>query len=179
MQTVDQVAPAPKGKHGLTLTLPSDCEFVLTRVFNAPRRLVFDAWTKPEHVKLWYGCHIMTLRTCEIDLRVGGAYRYVMRAPDGVDHTMQGSYREITPPARLVYTEGYVTEGFTSNEALVTVTFDERDGKTTLTSRVVHQSRQDRDGHLNAGVEKGAAETLDRLAEHLETMRTHGVAGRA
>jgi uncharacterized protein YndB with AHSA1/START domain len=154
----------------MTLTLPSDREIVLTRVFDAPRRLVFEAWTKPEHMKHWYGCRKVTLRVCEIGLRTGGAYRYVMRAPDGVDHTMQGVYREIVPPERLVYTEGYVTQGFASNEALVTVTFTERDGKTTFTSTSVYPSLEDRDGHLNSGMETGAAETLDRLAEHLATM---------
>jgi uncharacterized protein YndB with AHSA1/START domain len=154
----------------MTLTLPSDREFVLTRVFDAQRRLVFEAWTKPEHVKRWYGCEAFTLTVGEIDLRVGGAYRYTLRAPDGVDHTMQGVYREIASPGRLVYTEGYVTKGFTSNEALVTVTFTEHAGRTTLTSTVLHQSTADRDAHLKSGVERGAAETLDRLAEHLATM---------
>jgi uncharacterized protein YndB with AHSA1/START domain len=148
----------------MMLTLPSDREIVLTRVFNAPRRLLFEAWTNPEHVKQWYGCSIMTLPICEIDLRVGGAYRYVMRDPGGVNHTMQGVYREITPPARLVYTERYVTEGFTSNDALVTVLFAEHDGMTTLTSTILHQSKADRDGHIATGMEAGAAETLDRLA---------------
>jgi len=148
----------------MTLTLPSDHEIVLTRVFDVPRRLVFEAWTKPEHVKQWYGCSIMTLPICEIDLRVDGTYRYVMRSPDGVDHTMQGVYREITPPARLVYTERYVTTGFESPDALVTVTFTEKDGQTTLTSTILHQSKAHRDAHLGAGMETGAAETLDRLA---------------
>ena len=148
----------------MTLTLPSDREIVLTRVFNAPRRLLFEAWTNPEHVKQWYGCSIMTLPICEIDLRVGGAYRYVMRDPGGMNHTMQGVYREIAPPARLVYTERYVTEGFISNDALVTVLFAEHDGMTTLTSTILHQSKVDRDGHLATGMESGAAETLDRLA---------------
>jgi uncharacterized protein YndB with AHSA1/START domain len=155
---------------GMTLTLPSDQEIVLTRVFNAPRSLVFEAWTNPEHVKQWYGCSIMTLSICEIDLRVGGAYRYVMRAPDGVHHAMQGVYREITPPVRLVYTERYVTEGFTSNDALVTVLFAEHDGMTTLTSTSLYQSKTDRDGHLATGMEGGAAETLDRLAALLAQM---------
>lgn len=154
----------------MALTLLSDRELVLTRVFNAPRRLVFEAWTKPEHVKRWYGCKALTLAVCEIDLRVGGAYRYSMRAPGSVDHTMQGVYREIVPPQRLVYTEGYVTEGFASNEALVTVILAEHDGMTTLTSTVLYQSKEDRDGHLSSGMETGAAETLDRLAEHLATM---------
>ncbi len=153
-----------------SLTLPSEREIALTRVFNAPRRLVFEAWTKPEHVWRWYGCHIITLTVCEIDLRVGGNYCYVMRAPDGVNHGMEGTYREIVPPERLVYTERYVTQHFESNEALVTVTFTERHGKTTLSSLSLYRSREDRDGHLNAGMEAGAAETLERLAEHLATM---------
>ena len=154
----------------MTLLLPSEREIVLTRVFDAPRGLVFEAWTKPEHVKQWYGCSIMTLPVCEIDLRVGGAYRYVMRSPDGGKHTMQGVYREIMPPRRLVYTEQYVTEGFTSNEALVTVIFAEHDGMTTLTSTILHQSKADRDGHLGSGMERGAAEVYDRLAAYLATM---------
>src|SRR5262245_31388540 len=123
----------------MTLTLPSDREIVMTRVFNAPRHLVFKAWTTPEHMKHWYGCSISTLRACEIDLRPGGAYRFVLHA-HGVDHTMQGAYREIVRPSRLVYTEGYVTDGFASNEALVTVTFVEKDGMTTLTINVLHRS---------------------------------------
>jgi uncharacterized protein YndB with AHSA1/START domain len=154
----------------MTLLLPSDREIVLIRAFAAPRRLVFEAWTKPEHVKRWYGCRAFALTVCEIDLRVGGAYRYTMRAPDGVTHTMRGVYREIVPPGRLVYTEQYVTPGFTSNEALVTVIFAEHDGMTTLTSTVLHKSKEDRDGHLNSGVEAGAGETLDRLAELLATL---------
>lgn len=154
----------------MTLTLPSDTEIVLTRVFTVPRRLVFEAWTDPKHVKQWYGCSVSTLVACEIELRVGGSYRYTMRSPDGVHHTMTGIYREITPPQRLVYTERYVTEGFTSNDAVVTVLFAEHGGMTTLTSTVLHQSKADRDGHLQAGVEKGAAEVYDRLASHLATM---------
>jgi len=154
----------------MTLTLPSDREIVLTRAFHAPHRLVFEAWTRPEHVRRWYGCRAFTLTVCEINLRVGGAWRYTLRSPDGVDHTMQGVYREIVPPKRLVYTEQYLAPGFTSNEALVTVLFAEHDGMTTLTSTVLHRSKEDRDGHLGSGMEKGAAEVYDRLAEHLATL---------
>ena len=154
----------------MILTLPSDREIVLTRVFNASRRLVFEAWTNPEHVKQWYGCSIMTLPVCEIDLRVGGAYRYVMRDPAGATHTMQGVYRAIARPGRLVYTEQYVTQGFTSSEALVTVLFAEHSGMTTLTSAILHRSREDRDAHLSTGMEKGAAEVLGRLADHIAAM---------
>jgi uncharacterized protein YndB with AHSA1/START domain len=156
--------------NALKITTPSDREIVLTRSFDAPRRLVFAAMTEPKHVRNWYGCGAMTLTACEIDLRVGGAYRFTMRAPDGVDHTMQGTYREITPPDRIVFTEGYVTEGFKSEEALVTSVFTEKDGRTTLTVTVLHASRENRDGHLNAGMEAGAGAAYDRLAEHLATM---------
>jgi uncharacterized protein YndB with AHSA1/START domain len=154
----------------LTLVLPSDLEILLTRVFNAPRSLVFEAWTRPEHVREWYGCGEYTLTLCEIDLRIGGAYRYTMRAPDGVEHTIRGIYREIAPPGRLVYTEQYVAPGFTSAAALVTVLFAEHAGMTTLTSTVLHRSKADRDAHLASGMETGAGAVLDRLAQHLATM---------
>ena len=155
---------------GLKLTLPSDREIAMTRAFNAPRAMVFDAWTKPEHVVRWYGCDVMTVPVCEIDLRVGGKWRFVMRGPDGVEHTMQGVYREIVPPGRLVFTEGYVTEGFASGEAQVTIHFVEQDGRTTMTSRSVYASAEERDRHLGMGVEKGAGQSMERLAEHLRTM---------
>jgi uncharacterized protein YndB with AHSA1/START domain len=154
----------------LTLVLPSDREILLTRVFNAPRSLVFEAWTRPEHVRRWYGCGELTLTACEIDLRVGGAYGYTLRSPEGAEHTMQGVYREIAPPGRLVYTEQYVARGFTSSVALVTVLFAEHGGMTTLTSTILHASKADRDGHLNTGMERGAGAVLDRLAQHLATM---------
>jgi uncharacterized protein YndB with AHSA1/START domain len=153
-----------------SLTLPSDREIAMQRVFKAPRRLVFEAWTKPEHVRCWYGCGALTLAVCEIDLRIGGSYCYVLRGPDGVNHGIEGTYREIVAPARLVYTERYVTQAYESNEALVTVTFAERHGKTTLASLSLYQSREDRDQHLASGVESGAALTLDRLASHLATL---------
>jgi uncharacterized protein YndB with AHSA1/START domain len=156
-------------KSKMTLTLPSDREFALTRVFDAPRRLVFEAWTKPEHMRHWYGCSASTLVACEIDLRVGGAYRFVMRA-GGAEHTMKGVYREIVRPSRLVYTQVFESESFTSSEALMTVTFVEHDGKTTLTGTVLHQSTADRDAHLGSNVESGAIETFDRLEQHLRTM---------
>jgi uncharacterized protein YndB with AHSA1/START domain len=153
-----------------SLTLPSEREIAMRRVFDAPRRRLFEAWTRPEHVRRWYGCGALTLIVCEIDLRVGGSYCYVLRGPDGVNHSLEGTYREIVAPERLVYTERYVSQNFESNEALVTVTFSERHGKTTLASLSVHQSREDRDAQLTGGVETGAARTFERLAEHLATM---------
>jgi uncharacterized protein YndB with AHSA1/START domain len=154
----------------LVVTLPSDTEIVLTRVFDAPRALVFEAHTKPEHVARWFGLRGSTLPVCEIDLRVGGAYRFVLREPSGSDMPIKGVYREIVPPERLVYTEIFEQFEEQGGEALVTMTLEERNGKTTLTSRSVYRSKEVRDAVVQSGMEEGAAETYDRLAEHLATM---------
>ena len=157
-------------KNRMVLTLPSDREIVIMREFDAPRRRVFEAWTDPQQVKQWYGCGESQLVSCEIDLRIGGAYRYVLLGPHGGEHTMTGRYLEVVAPDRLVYTERYVSEQFESDEAFVTVTFVERDGRTKLTSTVLHKNAANRDMHLNSGVEKGASLTLDRLEQLLWTM---------
>lgn len=154
----------------LSVTTPSDREIVLTRTFNAPRKLVWEAITKAEHVRRWYGCAAFSFTTCEIDLRVGGSYRYCMQTPDGIDHTMTGVYREIVAPERIVHTERYETTGFTSPDALVTMTLIEQGGRTRLQSVVLHPTKESRDGHLNAGMETGAREVFDRLAALLATM---------
>ncbi len=152
-----------------TMTLPSDREILIERVFDAPRRLVFEALTRPEHVAHWYGPRAMTLTSCEIDLRVGGAWRYVVRDPAGNDFGFSGEYREIVPPERLVSTENF--EGIPpGHDYLVTVTLDEQDGKTTLRSHLQYKTPEDRDGHIQSGMEPGMRETYDRLAEHLATM---------
>jgi uncharacterized protein YndB with AHSA1/START domain len=148
--------------------MPSDRELVITRVFNAPRRLVFEALTKPEHVKRWYGPRRLTMTLCEIDLRPGGRWRYVLRDPDGNEHAFSGMYREIVPPERIVSTEGY--EAMPGHDYLVTVTLAEQDGATTLRSHLLYQSVEDRDGHLKSGMEPGMNETFDRLNEHLQAM---------
>jgi len=152
-----------------TLTTPSDREIVMTRVFDAPRRLVFEAWTKPEHVSRWWGCRSSTLPVCEIDLRVGCAWRFVLRMPERKDHAFKGVYREVVKPERLVYTECFDEPSAGSPEWLTTVTFEEHDGKTKLMITSLHKSIQARDEHLKAGMEAGAVQTLDRLAEHLST----------
>jgi uncharacterized protein YndB with AHSA1/START domain len=154
----------------LSVTTPSDREIVLTRTFEAPRELVWEAITKVEHVRRWYCCSAFTFTTCEIDFRVGGAYRYTMQTPDGVDHTMTGVYREIVAPERIVHTERYETTGFTSPDALVTMTLTEQGGRTRLQSVVLHANKESRDGHLNAGMETGAREVFDQLATLLATM---------
>lgn len=159
-----------KNASGLTVTLPSDLEIVLTRVFNAPRRLVFEAHTTPEHVRRWWGCRDSTLTVCEMDFHVGGAWRYVIKMSDGSEHPFKGVYREIVPPERLAYTFIYDVDFIRDHEALETITFDERNGKTTLKSTILHKTREARDGQLQSGMEIGAAETLNRLEEYLATM---------
>jgi uncharacterized protein YndB with AHSA1/START domain len=140
----------------------------MTRVFDAPRRLVFEALTNPEHVRRWYGPHGFTVVSCVADLRPGGAYRIVQRAPDGAEFGFRGVYREIVPPSRLVYT--WIFELLPDKEALVTSTLDERDGKTTLRSTTRFPSVADRDGYLATGASEGASQSMDRLAEVLRTM---------
>lgn len=152
----------------LALEMPSDREIVLTRVFNAPRRFVFDAWTKPEHVKRWYGCAASTMTSCDIDLRPGGAYRFVLRMQDGSEHSLSGVYREIVPPARIVCTERINDDP--NMEALIAVMFEERNGKTTMTSTALYRTAAARKTVLDFGVEQGASETFDRLDEYLKTM---------
>ncbi len=147
---------------------PGKPTVVIRRLFDAPRHLVFAAWTKPEHVARWYGWRESTLSECRIDLRPGGAWRYVIRMPDGSEHGFGGVYREVVPPERLVYTFCY--DGYPDAEAIETVIFEERNAKTLLTSTLLHKSVENRDGHVASGMEAGAAETLDRLAELLASL---------
>ncbi|MFC3860335.1 SRPBCC family protein [Deinococcus antarcticus] len=152
-----------------SLTMPSATQIVITRSFDAPRWLVFEAWTTPEHVRRWYGPSDLAMPVCEIDLRVGGRWRYVLRAPDGSEHGYWGEYLEIVRPERLVYSEGY--EGLPlGHDHTVTTTFTERDGKTTLTSTLDYRSQGDRDGHVASGMEPGMRETLDRLEAVLSAL---------
>ena len=151
-----------------TVTLPSDLEILMTRVFDAPRRLVFDAYTKPEHLVHWWGLRGSTLTVCVVDCRPGGAWRFVVREADGRENKFKGVYREVTPPERLVATECYDEPAAGCPEWLSTVTFEEHDGKTTVTSRILHKSVENRDGHLHSGMERGANECLNRLVEYLE-----------
>ena len=154
-----------------TLTLPSDREIVITRAFEAPRELVFAAWTTPAHVRRWYGIRATTMTVCEIDLRPGGAWHYVLRGPDGAEYGFRGEYREVAPPERLVYTEAFDVEGLRDHPALVTVTFAEEEGRTTVTSTSLYESAELRDGHLASGLEAGMVETLGRLDDLLTTLR--------
>ncbi|MBD2355427.1 SRPBCC domain-containing protein [Tolypothrix sp. FACHB-123] len=161
---------AKQQQNGFAVTLPSDTEILITRIFKAPRRLVFEAWTQPEHVKRWFGgCSSMTMTVCEIDLRVGGVWRYVLHDPkDSTEHAFSGEYREIVPPERLVTTEIY--EPVPNSDHLNILTLTELEGKTTLHIHIQHQSREQRDGHLQSGMEEGLSETLNRLEALLQSI---------
>jgi uncharacterized protein YndB with AHSA1/START domain len=156
----------------LTLTTPSEREIVITRSFKAPRELVFAAWTEPRHVKRWWGPNGFTTPHCEIDLRVGGAYHIDMRGPDGTIYPTTGTYKEVTPPARLVYTEVFGCLGQPDTSSLVTVTFAERNGVTTVTLHSLFDSLADRDAHIRVGVEKGWSECFEHLAAYLPKMQS-------
>jgi uncharacterized protein YndB with AHSA1/START domain len=154
---------------GTQITLPSEREIVLVRALKAPRALVFETWTRPEHVRAWYACSELTMPVCEIDFRVGGRWRWVQREPgSGAEHALSGEYREIVRPERLVYSARY--EPVPGSDHLVTVTFDERNGVTTLTQRFEHASQKARDAHLESGMDRGAEEAfarMERLAAEL------------
>jgi uncharacterized protein YndB with AHSA1/START domain len=155
----------------LQITTPSDREIAMTRAFDAPRELVFEAWTNPQHVRHWWGPRSATIVTCEADVRPGGAWRYVTRSESGEVAPFTGVYQEVTPPERVVHTEVYDVEPFNSGDpALTTVTFNEEDGRTTVTATTLYPTKEVRDMVLGSGMEDGAAESYDRLAEHLETL---------
>jgi uncharacterized protein YndB with AHSA1/START domain len=146
------------------VTTPTDREIVLTRIFDAPRAAVFEAWTKAEHVKHWWDPSGVPLCACEIDLRPNGAFRWVNGA-HGEEHTFAGTYREITAPVRLVFT----VKMFPSRpDPLATLLFSEDGRKTKLTMRIECSSIEDRDALLQMRIDVGTGRTLDNLAEYLD-----------
>ena len=150
-------------KRRATVTLPSDEQILITREFDAPRHLVFAAYTTPELVRRWWHANRGEMTLCEIDLRVGGKWRYVMAACGGPEVGFHGEYREIVPDERIVSTEVY--EGAPGAEALGTVTFTEADGRTTLTILVQHSCREHRDAHIESGMEDGLQDAMDLLEQ--------------
>jgi uncharacterized protein YndB with AHSA1/START domain len=151
----------------LKVTTSGDREIVMTRVFDAPRNLVFDAFTKPELVRQWLlGPPGWSMPVCEIDLRVGGAYRYVWRKAGAPDMGMGGVYREIVAPERVVCTEKF-DQAWYPGEAVGTLVLVEQGGETTVTQTVLYQSLEARDAVIKSGMEKGVAASYDRLAELL------------
>jgi uncharacterized protein YndB with AHSA1/START domain len=151
----------------LKVTTPTEREIVLTRVFEAPRELVFEALTKAELLKRWFhGPPGWSLESCEVDLKVGGAYRYVWRGPDGTLMGMGGVHREIVRPERIVATQLF-DEDWTGGEAVGTIVLVERNGKTTLTNTILYSSREARDAVLKTPMEHGVAASYDSLAAML------------
>lgn len=151
----------------LKIATPSDREIVMTRVFEAPRQLVFDALSKPELLKRWFGPHGHSLVVCEVDFTVGGAWRFVLESPDGRRMGMSGAYQEIVAGERTVHTEGFDDY---LGDSVVTTVLTEHDGKTTLTATALYESREVRDAVIESGMEHGAAETYDRLADLLPSL---------
>jgi uncharacterized protein YndB with AHSA1/START domain len=153
-----------KNTGSLKVTTPTDREIVMTRVFNAPRQLVYEAFTRPELMKRWFGPRGWSLVVCEIDLKVGGTFRFVLRGPDGRDLGMRGVYRELAPPERSVHVESF--DDF-PGESIVTTVLVEHEGKTIFTATVIYPSKEIRDAVIQSGMEHGAAESYDKLAEVL------------
>jgi len=160
-----------KNTGALKVTTPTDREIVLTRVFDAPRHLVFEAFTKPELLQRWFGPRGWSMPVCEVDLKVGGTFRFVLRGPDGNDMRMPGTYRELAPPERSVHMESFDDY---PGESQVTAVFVEQDGKTTLTATALYPSKEVRDIVIKSGMEHGAAESYDKLSEMLASLETQG-----
>ena len=162
-----------RGTTGLVVTTPTEREIRIARNFDAPRTLVFDAWTKCEHLKRWFGRRGDEVTVCEIDLRPGGAWRLVSRLREGGEMGQQGEYQEIERPSRLVQTELFEGPDFEpmGSGTLNTLLFEESSGTTTMTVTVLYDSKEARDGALKTPMEEGMRETFDKLAELVATLR--------
>lgn len=145
------------------VTLPTDTKILITREFDAPRHLVYRAYTTPELIKRWWGGERGEVTSAEVDLRPGGTWRYVMIANAGFEVAFHGEYREIVPGERIVTTD--VFEGMPEAAAVTTTTFAESDGRTTLSILVEHSSQQHRDAHINSGMEGGMQESMNKLEQ--------------
>jgi len=157
----------------LQVRTPGDRDIVLTRAFDAPRHLVFDALTRPDLLTRWFGARGWRLVTCEVDLRVGGSWRFVSRGPAGEEMTQSGVYRVIQPPGRLVYTELFDDQSY-PGETLITHELTERDGRTTLTSTLRYATPEGRQRVLGYPMSRGVAESYHRLAALLAELHRSG-----
>jgi uncharacterized protein YndB with AHSA1/START domain len=147
-----------------TISLPSDTEILIERKFSARKALVFDAWCKRDWIAQWYGCADQQLTTCDTDFREGGEWRWVLRdASGGFEHAFSGRYRLIERPNRLVFSERY--EAIPGSDHTVALTFEEREGVTTLAMRITHETKENRDGHLKSGMETGLQESFNRIEQ--------------
>jgi uncharacterized protein YndB with AHSA1/START domain len=161
----------------LEISTPSDRELAMSRTFDAPRRLVFDAFTQPDLIRRWMlGPPGWTMTVCEMDLRVGGRYRYVWCKEDGTEMGMGGEIRELEPPERLTSTERF-DESWYPGEAVWTVLLTEENGRTTMTQTVLYESREARDAVLASPAAEGAAMSYERLAELLASIEAEGTEG--
>src|SRR5580658_6944422 len=152
-----------------SVTMPTDREIVVTRVFNAPRNLVFEAWTNPKYLPHWMlGPDGWTMPVCEIDLRPGGSWHFVWRHSNGKEMEMRGEYREVAPPERLVSTESW---GPGWPDTLNTLELSEDTGKTIATITLLYASKEARDAALNTGMKKGMAISYDRLEAYLKSLK--------
>ncbi|MFN8474219.1 MAG: SRPBCC family protein [Anaerolineae bacterium] len=160
-----------KTSHPMIIALPSEREILVTRVFDAPAKLIFEAHTECEHLRRWIGPRTVTLAKCDNDFRVGGAYRFVYRNPDGYEFAFHGEYREIVPYTRLVTAEVYEMEEYPDMEpAINTMTLEERDNQTTMTLLMLYPTPEARDGAVQSGMEHGMREGYERLDELAEAL---------
>jgi uncharacterized protein YndB with AHSA1/START domain len=164
---------AVTSKHAATVTLPADDQILITREFDAPRKLVFKALTTPELVKRWWHANRGEVTLAEIDLRVGGKWRYVSRTVDGFEFAFSGEYLEVVPNERIVSTELFenLPPGVPAEPAVNTLTLVEEDGRTRMTVLVQHASKEQRDGHINSGMEAGMQDAFDLLEEVAASLR--------
>jgi uncharacterized protein YndB with AHSA1/START domain len=153
----------------LVVSTPSDLEIQMARTFDAPRELVFNAFIDPELIPKWWGPRNTTTVIDTLEARTGGKWRFLNIGSDGTEHAFRGEFREVTPPERIVWTFEY--EPWPGNITVETVTFEEQDGKTTVSTVSTFDTVENRDAMLNSGMETGAAESYDRLEELLATLR--------
>jgi uncharacterized protein YndB with AHSA1/START domain len=157
------------GSGKTTVTTPTDTEIRMSRVFDAPRDLVFEAHSSAEHMRNWWGPRKYETVSAEVDFRPGGKWRVVHRGPDGDEYAFRGEFREIVPPERITWT--FEFEGAPGQISVETVSFEERDGKTTVSVISDLGSKEARDAMLESGMAEGADETYDRLDEYLERLK--------
>jgi uncharacterized protein YndB with AHSA1/START domain len=160
----------------LDITTPADEPVIITsRFFKAPPELIFDAWTNPKHLANWWGPRRLELVGCDVDLRVGGAWRFVSRAPDGQEFAFRGEYLEVDQPHRLVAT--WIWEGMPDDVAVETLTLEAVDGGTMVHSEARHTTLAARDQHVENGMEGGLTESYKRLDELVESLQSARVSG--
>src|SRR5436189_7773 len=157
------VAVASKGT--AVVTLPTNTQILITREFEAPKHLVYQAWTTPALIKRWWSAKRGEVMAADVDLRVGGTWRWVMVTDDGFEVAFHGAYHELIPNERIAYTEVYEGMPEADAEALNTLTLTEKDGRTTLSILVQHKSQEHRDAHINSGMESGMQDALDLLEQ--------------